>query len=220
MAGPIDVPALMRASTILSSEPATRRVYFSFHYKRDIIRVQQVKNHWVVGHDNHRAAGYFDGSLEEKSKKDGEAAIKRLINGGLFGCSVTCVLIGAETFTRDWVHYEIFKSIETGMGVFGVRIHSLSSFGKVDPIGPTPFECLGYGTKPGSDRIVPMVHRTTGWHDAQLNESVARSEAKAVKGFERPMLSTLFEVYDWDGDDGRSNFSRWVGAAARQAGRA
>ncbi len=39
-----------------------RTVYFSFHYQRDIMRVQQVKNHYVTK-ENYTEAGYFDGSL-------------------------------------------------------------------------------------------------------------------------------------------------------------
>ena len=75
-----------------------RTVFFSFHYQRDIMRVHIVKNHYVTK-GNYTAAGFFDGSLEEKAKKEGEDVVKRLINKGLNGCSVTCVLIGAETYT-------------------------------------------------------------------------------------------------------------------------
>ncbi len=79
---------------LLSLSP-TRRVFFSFHYQRDIWRVQQVKNHWVAK-PNRASAGYFDGSLTEKAKKEGDLAIKRLINAGMKGSSVTCVLVGAD----------------------------------------------------------------------------------------------------------------------------
>ncbi len=58
--GPLPIPR----SSLLTA----RYVYFSFHYGRDIRRVQHVKNHWVPKR-NYRAAGYFDGSLEEKAKK-------------------------------------------------------------------------------------------------------------------------------------------------------
>ena len=75
--------------------------------------------------DNRQAAGYFDGSLWEKAQTEGKARVNRLINVGLAGSSVTCVLIGKDTYQRHWVDYEIFRSIELGKGIFGVFIHRL-----------------------------------------------------------------------------------------------
>lgn len=91
-----------------------RSVFFSFHYQRDIMRVQVVKNHYITK-GNYTAAGFFDGSLEEKSQREGDAAVKRLIDTGLKGTSVTCVLIGYETYKRRWVDYEILKASRWGM---------------------------------------------------------------------------------------------------------
>src|ERR1051326_374885 len=143
-----------------------RTVFFSFHYKRDIMRVQVVKNHYVTK-GNYTAAGYFDGSLEEKAKKEGYEVVKRLINSGLVGSSVTCVLIGKETSTRHWVYYEILKSVALGMGVFGSRIHQISdpTQGK-DIAGSNPFEFSGLGTKERDDKLYPMIKYTSGWKEA------------------------------------------------------
>ena len=72
-----------------------KRVYFAFHYQ-DVIdfRANVVRNHWVT--KEHRdAAGFFDASLWETATKQGDVAIKRLINSGLQGTSVTCILIGS-----------------------------------------------------------------------------------------------------------------------------
>ncbi len=204
---------------IKSGESVTRYVFFSMHYQRDIWRAQQVKNHWVTK-ENRKAAGFFDGSLEEKAKKEGDLAVKRLINGGLAGCSVTCVLIGTETFTRRWVHYEILKSIEDGMGVFGVHIHGLKDrFGATDTAGANPFSCLGYGTREKSSDLWPMISYSGGWQDAPNNGSISRSAASYLAGTDKPILSNIFMTYDWISDGGYQNFSNWVAAAAAQAGR-
>lgn len=61
-----------------------RSVFFSFHYQRDIMRVQVVKNHYVTK-GNYTSAGFFDGSLEEKARKEGDHVVKRLIDNGLIG---------------------------------------------------------------------------------------------------------------------------------------
>src|SRR5476651_1447032 len=64
----------------------TRSVFFSFHYQRDIMRVQQIKQHYVTK-GSYTETGFFDGSLEEKAKKEGDAVVKNLIDKGLVGSS-------------------------------------------------------------------------------------------------------------------------------------
>lgn len=141
-----------------------RSVFFSFHYDRDIMRVQQVKQHYITK-GTYTETGFFDGSLEEKAKKDGVDVVKKLINDGLVGSSVLCVLIGKETYTRRWVNYEIFKAVEYGMGVFGIRIHQLKDPKQgADTSGTTPFQVLGYGAK--DDKYIPMIHYAEGWKAA------------------------------------------------------
>ena len=128
-----------------------RSVFFSFHYDRDIMRVQQVKQHYITK-GTYTETGFFDGSLEEKAKRDGDAVVKTLIDNGLVGSSVLCVLIGKETYTRRWVDYEILKAVEYGMGVFGIRIHQLKDPKQgADTAGSSPFQFLGYGAKDGKN---------------------------------------------------------------------
>jgi hypothetical protein len=86
-----------------------RRVYFGFDYE-DVadFRANVVRNHWRT--KEHRdAAGFFDASLWERTVSQGDLAVKRLINRGLQGTSVTCILVGSETYSRSWVRYEILK---------------------------------------------------------------------------------------------------------------
>src|SRR5882672_10864622 len=96
-----------------------RKVFFSFHYQRDLWRVNVVRNSGVI--EGISAAGFHDESLWEDAKKKGEAAVKKLINNGLEGTTVTVVLIGAETAGRKYVSYEIEKSVARGNGILGVR---------------------------------------------------------------------------------------------------
>ena len=60
-----------------------RRVFFSFHYERDIWRANQVRNSWVTQPDR-ESAGFFDASLWEEAKRKGDAAIKKMIDGPRF----------------------------------------------------------------------------------------------------------------------------------------
>jgi len=61
----------------------------------------------------------------------------------MVGTSVTVVLIGAETWQRDYVRYEIQHSHDEGKGLLGVRISDLKDqWGRTDMWGSSPFEVL------------------------------------------------------------------------------
>jgi hypothetical protein len=115
----------------------TRRVFFSFHYQKDIWRVNQIRSlPEIMGT---AAAGFYDASLWEKAKKEGDFAIKRMIDNALVGTSVTVVCLGNQTANRKYVNYEILKSLEVGNGLVGVQIHHLQDqYGHVDFSGPIP----------------------------------------------------------------------------------
>jgi hypothetical protein len=123
-----------------------RRVFFSFHYQKDVFRVNQVRNSHVV--EGTAAAGFQDASLWEEAKRKGDAAIKALIDKGLGGTTVTVVLIGAETAGRKYVTYEIEKSIARGNGLFGIYIHNIKDqHGLTAPRGAAPTALLKAGAK-------------------------------------------------------------------------
>jgi hypothetical protein len=114
-----------------------RRVFFSFHYQRDIWRINQIRNIGeIVGAS---AAGFHDASLWEEAKKKGDAAIKAMIDEGLKNTSVTVVCIGSATAGRNYINYEINRSIARGNGLLGLQIHDLKDKnGRVDAVGEIP----------------------------------------------------------------------------------
>jgi hypothetical protein len=100
-----------------------RRVFFSFHYDRDVWRANQVRNcNIVAGAD---VAGFFDHSEYVEAKKKGDEGIRRMILNNLRNTTVTVVLIGTETAWRPWVKYEIAQSIDRKNGLLGIYIHHL-----------------------------------------------------------------------------------------------
>jgi hypothetical protein len=117
-----------------------RRVFFSFHFERDIFRVNQVRNSNVV-HGVERA-GFFDQSEYEEAKQKDQSTIDKMIRDKLTGTTVTVVLIGAETAQRPWVKREIELSLAQRNGLLGIHIHDLDPVKegqpKVDPRGPAP----------------------------------------------------------------------------------
>lgn len=138
-----------------------RRVFFSFHYERDIWRANVVRNSWVT-HDR-ESAGFWDASLWEEEKKKGEEAIKRMINKGLEGTSVTVVLIGTETSGRKWVRYEIKESYNRGNALIGVYIHNIRDQNSyTDKKGNNPFDYI-YIEQDGKKVYLSEIYPTYDW---------------------------------------------------------
>ena len=101
-----------------------RKVFFSFHYD-DVTRANVVRNSDQITRRYRKGARFYDMSLWEEAKKQGFRAVTRMIDEGLHGSSVTCVLIGQHTWQRPYVRYEILKSVARGNGILGVRIHDV-----------------------------------------------------------------------------------------------
>ena len=120
-----------------------RATFFSFHYQRDIWRVNHVRNSYVTQGGQSQTS--YDRSLWEETKRRGDAAIQSLIDRGLANTSVTVVLLGAETDGRKWVEYEIKKSYEDGKGLLAVHIHQLcDQYGRAARKGSNPFDRWGF----------------------------------------------------------------------------
>src|SRR6185312_11164673 len=100
-----------------------RHTFFSFHYERDVWRAGQIRNSWVT--KDRDAVGFWDSASWEAVKKKGDAAIRNWIDEQLVGTSVTVVLIGTETSTREYVGYEITESHSRGNGILGIYIHNM-----------------------------------------------------------------------------------------------
>lgn len=121
-----------------------RRVFFSFHYQRDIWRVNQIRN--LPNVIDTAAAGFQDASLWEEAKSKGDATVQKLIDEGLKYTTVTVVMIGAKTANRKFIDYEIAQSIARGNGIVGVQIHHLKNKdGETDLLGATPAKLTSGG---------------------------------------------------------------------------
>ena len=167
-----------------------RRVFFSFHYGRDVGRIGQIRNSWLTKGESSK---FLDAAEWESIKRNGDAAISNWINEQLNGTSVTVVLIGAKTADRRWVRYEIKKSIAKRNGLVGIYIHNVKDFKtrqtkdfktrQTDDKGENPFE-KHFGFKPVNHPVYPCCND-----------------------------------YDWVNNDGYNNIEDWIETAAQQAGR-
>tara|TARA_R110002050_G_scaffold267578_2_gene409275 strand:+ start:1397 stop:1972 length:576 start_codon:yes stop_codon:yes gene_type:complete len=188
-----------------------KRVFFSFHYQ-DVIdfRVNVVRNHWLLKPDR-ESAGYFDASIWEKAKKEGSMALKRLINGAIKNTSNTCVLIGSDTFNRQWVSYEIMKSMESGNNIFAVHINTIKGKdGNTKTKGPNPFHYLGYSFSDDGKKL--NLHDYVGGKWIKYPDLEGWTVKEVDKNIRNKIfrLTDNYSTYDWIADDGYNKFSSWV----------
>ncbi len=192
-----------------------KRVFFSFHYQ-DVIdfRANVVRQHWLTKPDRD-AAGFFDASIWETAKKTGSMALKRLINSGLDGTSVTCVLVGSETFARPWVRYEILRSFRKQNSILAVHINSIRGRDqRTKPQGPNPLSYLGVVFSDSGETATLYEKVNNSWEEYSEIDGTASYRTGGVsphlhgRGFN---LSHFYLEYDWSSDDGYENFAKWIG---------
>jgi antiphage defense system Thoeris ThsB-like protein len=187
-----------------------KRVYFAFHYQ-DVIdfRANVVRKHNAL--QGVETAGYYDHSIWEESKKTGDLALKRLINGELEGTSVTAVLIGSRTFARRWVRYEIMKSVERGNQVLGIHINSVAGRDQLTkPLGPNPLDNLTLTISADGQRGQPNEWDGNKWVLYRDSEAFSLNEQPIAMRGNTYRLSHWFRTYDWIADKGYENFSAWL----------
>lgn len=128
-----------------------RQIFYSFHFKNDVMRVQQVRN--IGALEDNKPVSTNDW---EEVKKKGDDAVKRWINDNMQYRSCVVVLIGEETAARPWVKYEIKKAWDERKGLLGVYVHNLK-----DPNtgtckqGTNPFEQFTFRDKDNNIRSIP-----------------------------------------------------------------
>ncbi len=140
-----------------------RKVFFSFHYARDVRRIVQARNSWVVRAKGEAPPFYDKAEFEEAKKRAG--GIEKWIEEQLKGTSVTVVLFGAETYDREWVRHEIKRSYELNKGILAIDIHKIKDpqLG-ADVQGKNP---LDYWHIEQNGRKVPFssLYKTYDWLD-------------------------------------------------------
>jgi len=121
-----------------------RKVFFSFHFDNDVMRVQLVRNMGAL--EGNEPVSVNDWERVRKS----EESIKSWIENTMRNCDCLIVLVGSETANRPWVKYEIVKAWNDGKGVFGIHIHNLNDIKKGRCAkGVNPFDYITFkdGTK-------------------------------------------------------------------------
>ncbi len=117
----------------------TRKIFYSFRFDDDVMRVQQIRNIGVI-EDNKPVTP----NKWEEIKSGGDPAIQRWIDASIARSECVVVLIGENTSQSRWVDYEIRKAWNDGKGLVGIYIHNLKDprYGTSNK-GTNPFEQIG-----------------------------------------------------------------------------
>lgn len=196
-----------------------RRVFFSFHYNRDVQRAHVIRNSWLT-HPTRELAGFFDNSVFESKQRTNENTLKRFLDDGLIGCSVTCVLVGNQTAWRRWVRYELLRSFVEAKGLLGIYIHSISRFNDgIDSQGVNPFSHLGFEVRDQTTLHFKEWNGQQWVWSTDLAGMPLRDVRYNLRGSTNGTFADLFPVYDWTQGFGYLNIGGWIEQAAKLAGR-
>jgi hypothetical protein len=141
-----------------------------------------------------------------------------MIDKGLEGTTATVVVAGYETWSREWVRYEIARSLARGNGLVTVFIDGCECPNTgFNPRGPNPLSFMAVGW---NNRI----YEKNAWGEwvpySKINEEISWP-----KWLQRPMPNHLMpldrcaDARDWIQNDGRQNLVHWTHAAALAAGK-
>jgi hypothetical protein len=223
----------------ISTAPATlpgpsvkRKAYFAFHF-HDLMRVNNVRQAWKIDHPSSPLMRSFvDSSLWESRQLEGPEAVKRLIREGVEYTSAVCVLVGTHTWSRQWVKYEIARSVIDQRGLLAVHINSLNHHHRRQPDqqGFNPLHLIGvYKDAAGKFYLYekrqvlnPMTGQTEWqWYryqDYTMPVALPRYLAEPPVGYIMP-LSSATDEYDYVAQTGHKNIGVWIDRAAQRAGR-
>ena len=147
-----------------------KTVFFSFHYERDVHRVQLVKNINAL-----EGQPVLNSQEWEKIRGGGAATIQKWIDARMAYKRAVVVLIGKETAGRPWVTYEIQKAWNDKKPLLGIRIHGLSSMGSPDTVGGNPFTNAGIAG-------VPIFDPTANdWQNKIDTQATYRNLARSIE---------------------------------------
>lgn len=98
----------------------TKKVFYSFHFDNDVMRVQQIRNIGTVEDNKPVSVNEW-----EQIRRGSDSSIEKWIDENMKYRNCIVVLVGEETANRKWVKYEIKKAWDDRRGLVGIYIHNL-----------------------------------------------------------------------------------------------
>ncbi len=154
-----------------------RRVFFSFHYKPDVMRASQVRQ--IGALEGNKSASDNDW---EKITRGGDPAIKKWIADQISGRSCTIVLVGQNTANRKWINHEIIESWSDSMGIVGIRIHGLKNTdGYIAKMGNNPFDYITFNDTKKKLSSVVKCYNPAGTNSKERYAWISKHLANAIE---------------------------------------
>lgn len=199
-----------------------RKAYFAFYFD-DIMRVNNVRNAWKIGHpDGSLNRSFYDSSLWESKKLQNDEAIKSLIRTGVGYTSTVCVLVGTGTWQRRWVQYEIARSVIDGRGLLAVHINGLKHHQtlQTSPKGINPISRMGLARKENTKvYLCQKIGDKWQWYEDYTEPvSVPKYLTPPDNDHVRVLTEGTYE-YDYVAQLGHKNIGAWIDLAAQEVGR-
>ncbi|WP_436096515.1 TIR domain-containing protein [Bosea sp. LjRoot237] len=192
------------------------------------MRVNNVRKAFEFGErDAKRHPRFFDSSLWEERKLTSREGIKNLIRYGVGHTSVVCVLVGHETWQREWVRYEIARAVVDKRGLLAVHLNGINHHRRLRPdqLGPNPLHFMGVYKKARGILSEPTWHlcelTADGWIPyANHTAAVDRPRYLPDAAFNVAMpLSMGTKEHCYAGQLGSLLIGRWIDDAAKAVGR-
>jgi hypothetical protein len=186
--------------------------------------------------DTPERRSFYDSSLWERKKLEGDDAVKRFIREGICYTSAVCVLVGSETWLRRWVRYEIARAIIDERGLLTVHLNGIKHHQGLAPdaLGQNPLAYLAVG-KVQENLLQParyyLFEKTAvpdpggGYQWAWIRYSDYTDPVRLPCWVADPapgyvtQLSSNADVYDYIAGGGHKNMGAWIDRAAQRPGR-
>ena len=155
-------------------------IFLTFDYERDHWRAGRVRR-WGLGLQL-ELAGFLDQDSWEELDEECERPVQEWIEEQLEGTSVTVVLVGSQTYSREYVNLAIARSHELGKGLLAIRIHRLQNqWGETDYEGMHPFD-RWWDIVDDEKVFFSKLYRSYDWKEDQGEENFRGWVEEAERG--------------------------------------
>lgn len=158
------------------AQPVRRKIFVSYHHGNDQAYYDGFSRAF---HDQYEAV--LDNSLDRRIDSENiQYVMQRIRDKHITGTSCTVLLIGAQTYQRKYVDWEIKATLDKQHGLVGIVLptHQKSNDGKI--IVPERFHrnvCTGYASfehweSLTAQRLTQMVNAAAGVSKALIDNSM------------------------------------------------
>lgn len=137
------------------------RIHFTLHFERDFEKFEHVVSR--LDPQLVEALPYLDHGAWDRLKRGGDDFVARWFDRQLESAHLVVVLIGAQTYARGLVRYELSRAARRQRAMFGVNLCGIPNRdGAIDKIkGANPFDYIPANNTKGR----PDVYTVHDWSE-------------------------------------------------------